>query len=607
MCVLFALLFILIKLRNELNKGNKYYYVSGIKWLGKYIGPYQTIISLSVLTGLISGSGAIILKSLIHFVEAYGVSSFPPYLLFLTPLTGILMVTILHKEVFKKAGAFHGIGDIINAISKRSAMMSFTLTYAKLITSAITMGFGGSAGLEAPIVVTGSAIGSNLARFFRLEINYRILLMGCGSAAGIAAIFNAPIAGVVFAMEVIMPRLTATYFIPVLLSAASGALLSGLFSSASLFSIPLLVYETQIEHVPYYILIGVAGGFISLYFTQLSWTLKSLFGYIKNDYLKALAGGTLLGALVYFFPRLYGEGYVGIYNLFTKSGSELLPPMLSGFNINAEYVLPFVFIVLMLLKPIAANITIYSGGDGGHFAPSFITGGYMGYALFLIAERVVPGFDMPFVLFVLMGMSAVLSGAMHAPLTGIFLIAEITGGYTLLVPLMLVSAISFFTKYYVLKKPIYFHRDETQVPQQQHEWAQLNQLDLLKLTDRDYHVFKPEQTLNEMLPVLAKSKRNFFPVTDDDNNLLGVITLDDFRPVMFDVANNETMKAKEMMHLPTAYINADDLLLTALEKFDLSNYWNLPVLKNGKFAGFISKSTLLDTMRKELNRSKDLF
>jgi CIC family chloride channel protein len=261
----------------------------------------------------------------------------------------------------------------------------------------------------------------------------------------------------------------------------------------------------------------------------------------------------------------------------------------------------------MLLKPIAAGITLNSGGDGGQFAPSFITGGYMGYTIYLVLERIIPGFNLPMTVFVLLGMSAVLSGVMHAPLTGIFLIAEITGGYSLLVPLMLVSAISFFTKFYFEKKPIHYHKDETPVPQQQHEWAVLSRLDLMRMTDNDYHVFSPEQTLAEMVSVLAKSKRNFFPVVDDNKILQGIITLDDFRPVMFEVEKNQNLKAKDLMHLPSAHIDANDQLLSALEMFDKSNYWNLPVLKEGKFVGFISKSTLLDKMRKELDRSNNLF
>jgi chloride channel protein, CIC family len=589
-----------------LSKREKYY-VAFIKWLQRNVGPYQAIITLSVLTGIVTGISAIVLKSLIHYVEAYGVSKFPPYLLFLTPMAGIMIVTLLHKKIFKRSAEFHGVGDIINTISRRSAIMNFSLTYAKLITSAVTVGFGGSSGLESPIVVTGSAIGSNIARLFRLEINYRILLIGCGASAGIAAIFNAPIAGVVFAMEVIMPKLTATYFIPVLLSAASGSLLSEIFSSESLFAIADFKWQNGIDQVPYFIIVGIFGGIVSLYFTRLSWSLKTNFSQIKNDYFRALLGGSLLGMLVFLFPRLYGEGYVGIYSLFKEDGAELFPPFFKELNNNETYALPLIFFALMLLKPIAANITLNSGGDGGQFAPSFITGGYMGYTLFLIFERIMPGFDMPVTVFVLLGMSAVLSGVMHAPLTGIFLIAEITGGYSLLVPLMLVAAISFFTKFYFEKKPIHYHKDETPVPQQQHEWAVLSRLDLMRMTDNDYHIFSPEQTLPEMVSVLAKSKRNFFPVVDEKRVLQGIITLDDFRPLMFEVEKNHKTKAKDLMHMPTTFIDSNEQLLSALEKFDKSNYWNLPVQKDGKFVGFISKSTLLDKMRKELDRSNDLF
>ncbi len=586
---------------------SKKYYITGIKWLGKYVGPYQTIILLSILTGLLSGLSAIILKTLLHYIERNAVKFFPSYLLFLTPLAGILIVTLLHKRVFKTGSMFHGVGDIVQTITKKSALLHFSLTYAKLITSAITVGFGGSSGLESPIVVTGSAIGSNIARFFRLDINYRILFIGCGAASGIAAIFNAPIAGVVFAMEVIMPRLTATYFIPVLLSAAFGSLLAGLFSSESLFAVVLSQYETNIEQVPFFVLIAIMGGLLSVYFTQVSWSMKTISRKISNDYLRALLGGSILGLLVLLFPRLYGEGYTGIYDLFSKTGIDLLPPMLQLRNVNMHVVLPLVIILLTLLKPIASSLTINSGGDGGQFAPSFITGGYMGYAIYLVAAETIPGFNMPAVVFILLGMASLLSGVMHAPLTGIFLVAEITGGYSLLVPLMLVSAVSFFTKIYFEKRSIHFHKDETHVQQQEHEWATLNHLDLLRLTDNDYHIFYPEFTLEEMLKIVSKSRRNFFPVLDNNKNLLGIITLDDLRPLMFEAEKNTTIKAKDLMYLSGYFIDAEDKMLTALSKFDASGYWNLPVLKEGKFLGFISKSTLLDKMRKELGKNDSLF
>jgi CIC family chloride channel protein len=586
---------------------SKKYYITGIKWLGRYVGPYQTIILLSILTGLVSGFSAIVLKTLLHYIERNAVKFFPSYLLFLTPLAGILIVTLLHKRVFKTSSTFHGVGNIVQAISKKSALLHFSLTYAKLITSAITVGFGGSSGLESPIVVTGSAIGSNIARFFRLDINYRILFIGCGAASGIAAIFNAPIAGVVFAMEVIMPKLTATYFIPVLLSAAFGSLLAGLFSSESLFTVVLTQYETTIEQVPYYTIIAVAGGLLSVYFTQMSWGMKTLSKKISNDYLRALVGGSALGLMVLFFPRLYGEGYTGIYDLFSKTGVDLLPPMLQEKVVNMKLVVPLTIILLMLLKPIASSLTINSGGDGGQFAPAFITGGYMGYAVYLIAAETVPGFNLPAVVFILLGMAALLSGVMHAPLTGIFLVAEITGGYSLLVPLMLVSAVSFFTKIYFEKRSIHYHKDESQIQQQEHEWATLNNLDLLRLTDDEYQIFHPEQPLAEMLQAVAKSRRNFFPVLDAEKNLLGIITLDDLRPVMFEAEKNNACKAKDLMHLSGYFIDAEDKMLTALEKFDASGIWNLPVLKEGKFTGFISKSTLLDKMRKELGKESNLF
>lgn len=588
-------------------KSRQQYYLDTIRWIHKHIGPYQMLIALSVLTGMLSGFAATVLKKLLHYVETQAFLFFPSYLLFLTPLTGIMLVTFIHQNIFKSSGKFHGVGEVIMAISKRSAILNFSLTYAKLITSALTVGMGGSSGLESPIVVTGAAIGSNLARLFRLEINYRILFIGCGASAGIAAIFNAPIAGVIFAMEVIMPKLTATYFIPVLLSAASGALLSGLFAAESLFSVPLSAITISIKEVPYFIVIGIAGGFMSLYFTQLSWASQSFFQRFRNPYFRALCGGSILGLMILLFPRLYGEGYIGVSNLFVSKGQALLPPFLQNFSGNVNYILPLVFTLLMLLKPIASNITLQSGGDGGNFAPSFITGAYMGYSIYLIALNFIPGMDMPVSAFILLGMAAVLSGVMHAPLTGIFLVAEISGGYLLLVPLMLVSAIAFFTKIYFERQPLHFPKKENAPQLMQHEWAEFQSISVISLSDTDYLYFSPQQSLKEMAEVIAKSKKNIYPVLDEDHVLLGMITIDELRPYFFELNEDKKIIAKNLMHLPTTFISAEDNLPQALQKFDESSYWHLPVLNHGKFVGIISKSVLLEKVRYEIGKNDSLF
>ncbi|MDZ4847319.1 MAG: chloride channel protein [Chitinophagales bacterium] len=588
-----------------MSKSRKYYLL-GMKWVSEHSSPYQSIIVLSVAIGLLSGIAAITLKSLIHFIESYGVGFFPSYLFFLTPVTGILIVVFLNQNIFGKAAAFHGIGDIITSIRRKSSVIDFTLTYVKLITSAITVGLGGSSGLESPIVVTGSAIGSNVARFFRLDVNYKSLFIGCGAAAGISAIFNAPIAGVVFAMEVLMPRFTATYFIPVLLSSASGALLAEIFSPSSIFSVPQLEWKFVLHQLPFIVTLGVLGGLVSFYFTRMSWISKTVFSKIRNPYSRGIVGGALLGALVFCFPRLYGEGYVGIRSLFLTSGYELLPPIFSNIPLALSWALPLTFFALFILKPIAATITIHAGGEGGHFAPSFITGGYLGYFFFLVAGMFFPSLQLSAPVFILLGMSSVLSGVMHAPLTGIFLIAEITGGYELFVPLMVVSALGFLTKYAFEKQPIHFHRGESPLAGSK-ELAVLDTIELLNLADHDYLTIQPTQSLREMLPVLTGSKRNFFPVLDEQNNLLGIITLDDLRPVMFDTARYDVVFAKDLMHMPSASLQWDERLVSALEKFDRTGYWNLPVVRNGKFAGFISKSTILDRLRKEVDRNQEIF
>ena len=580
-------------------------------WVRRHTSDREFMLLSSVLVGLTAGLAAVVLKTLVHYIHlllAYGNRLLDqPYWLVVFPLIGILLTVFLVRVMFNgKIG--RGTANILFNISQKSSMVERHKMYSHVLTSGITAGFGGSAGLESPIVVTGSAIGSNFGRDYHLNYRDRTLLLASGAAAGIAAVFNAPIAGVLFAIEVLLIDISITAFIPLIISAVVGALCSKLILKEE-----ILFYQAQQEifeagHLPFYVLLGLLAGMISVYYSRMATRVEELFeGYQDKVYRRAIIGGILLGLLIMLFPPLFGEGY-GSIRLLESNQAELLlkDSWLGFFGTNEWLILGFVG-ALALVKVFATTITIASGGNGGNFAPSMFVGASTGY-FFARLVNMLHISNLPINSFSMVGMAGILSGVMHAPLTAVFLIAEITGGYTLMIPLMIVAASSFalvkyFEPYSLDTKKL---AQKGQLLTHNKDRTILRILQIRHLIERDFQEIAPEATLGELVEVIAHSRRNLFPVVNADQQLEGVILLENVREIMFKADKYDSVKVKELMQKPPAVVQHDDSMADVMKKFDESGAWNLPVLEGGEYLGFVSKSSIFTKYRKLLIKTTNV-
>lgn len=578
-------------------------------WRIKHISNKNFVLFLSGVIGIIAGCAAVLLKESVHFIQAlltrHADIQLANYLYLSYPLIGILLTVLFAKYILReKLG--HGITDVLYTISKKASIFKPSRMYSRMVSSAMTVGFGGSVGLEAPIVVTGSAIGSNVARLMHLNYKKRSLLIGCGSAGAVAAIFNSPIAGVIFAIEVILSEVTINSFIPLLIASVAGTLVSlGFLGDDVLFSFKL-TDTFMAADTPFYILLGVLCGLVSLYFTRLTYFIEDKVSAIKGEISRALFGGLMLGLIIFFFPPIYGEGYNTIKALLAGNEMALLNNSLFfGERTSIAFLLIFIAGVIFV-KPIASALTIGSGGSGGIFAPSLFLGGVTGY---LFAKLVSIGlFDEGISTsnFTLVGMCGVMSGVLHAPLTAIFLIAEITSGYTLFVPLMIVSAISYITVSYFEKHSLYTKKliEKGDLIQGDKDRQVLSLIDLKKVIEKDLLVIHPQARLEDLVLLVKSSKRNIFPVVNEHDELVGIITLDDIRDIMFDEESRKSIIVNSLMHSPPAYISYEDNMNEVMGKFEQTGAWNLPVIHNGKYQGFLSKSRIFNAYRKKLIRQQ---
>ncbi|MEQ8927172.1 MAG: chloride channel protein [Fulvivirga sp.] len=571
----------------------------------KHISNKNFVLILAGIIGVISGLAAVLLKETVHFIQhtLQDRITLENYIYFTFPLIGILLTVIFSKYVLKESMG-HGITQILYDIAKKSSVIKRTRMYSRMITSALTVGFGGSVGLEAPIVVTGSAIGSNIGKFMHLNYKKRTLLIGCGAAGAISAIFNSPVAGVIFCLEVILADVTIGMFIPLLIASVTGALISlTLLGDDVLFSFKLVDSFTAAD-TPQYILLGILCGLVSVYFTRMTYRIEGLIGKIKQIYGKAIVGGILLGIIILVFPPIYGEGYETIKLLLAGKESEIFNRSLFFKDLeDAWLLLAFIFGVI-LIKPIASALTIGSGGSGGIFAPSLFLGGVTGF-LFAAVSNVFTWGNVSTSNFTLVGMCGVMSGVLYAPLTAIFLIAEITSGYELFVPLMLVSAIAFTTSSFFEKHSLYTKHliERGDLIQYDKDRQVLSQIDLTKIIEKDLLVIRPEANLEALVDLVRISKRNIFPVVNSENELVGVVTLDDIRNIMFDLEKRETTPIRAIMHSPPAYVSPHENMQSVMEKFERTGAWNLPVIDKGKYKGFLSKSRIFNTYRTKLIRT----
>ena len=521
------------------------------------------------------------------------------------PVTGILL-TVIFVKVFLKGKLEKGLGSILFSISRGSSKVDKSKMYSHVITSGITIGLGGSAGLEAPIVITGSAIGSNIGRMLNLGYKERTLLLACGAASGIAAVFNSPIAGMIFAIEVLLTDVSIGMFIPLLISTATAIIVSKSLYSGQLFY--LITNQWYVHAIPFYIILGVLCGLISVYMTRVTLFMEDYFERRKGVYSRALIGGLILGGLIFIFPPLFGEGYNTITSLFHGDYTALLGKSLFASFTASPWVLIFVTITIILIKVIATSLTLGSGGNGGIFAPSLFTGSLVGFGFAFLINTL--GISTLFISnFIAVGMAGIMSGVVHAPLTAIFLIAEITGGYVLFVPLMIVSAISFFISRYFEPYTIYTKK----LAQSGHLFTSdkdtniLMQLHLDELIEKEFVPLLVTSNFRDVIDAFTSSQRNVFPVVDKDDNYVGLIDLVNIKELMFKPEVYEQMTVFDVTTTGVLTIDLQENVASAMKKFESSGRWNLPVIDQGKYIGVISWSNILSYYRRILKRSASFF
>ncbi|QOJ28057.1 MAG: chloride channel protein [Ignavibacteriales bacterium] len=563
----------------------------------------RNVIFVAIIIGIVSGLAAVVLKSTVHFIQSLLISrkesDYGYWLFLLYPLAGILLTAIyirfFHGGVFDK-----GVGNILFAIFKKASKIERHKTYSHLLTSGVTVGFGGSVGLEAPIVITGAAIGSNVGNYFRLSYKQKTLMLACGAAAGIAAIFNSPVAGVLFAVEALLFGVTVSSFVPLLISAATAAVVSKILYSGQPFH--LITSGWEVQAIPFYILLGLFTGLISLYMTRTTLYLEEKFSGIKSYWRKAIIGGLSLGALIFIFPPLYGEGYDSINFLFSEKAVLLFDNSLFH---QWKYVPAVILIYLagiIAVKILATSLTLASGGNGGIFAPSLFTGAVTGY-FFAYAVNLTGLVELNVVNFTAVAMAGILSGVIQAPLTAIFLIAEITGGYALIVPLMIVSAISFFFIRYFEKYSIYTKKlaEAGVIDPENKEVTAVSNINIEEIIERNFTPVSPDASLGELVEVIAHTTRNIFPVVNESGKLMGIVYLDDIREIMFNQDLYSTLFVTDMMSRSLVTWDISEPVQNAIHKFEKHNVWNIPVTREGKYDGFISKSTLFSHYRKQMS------
>lgn len=584
------------------------YWLRLVMWRERNFSENNFVMFLALVVGILCGFAAQLLKFLIHLISHFLTSHIQTttanYVYLIYPMVGILLVTLFVRYVARDTVS-HGVTRVLYAISRRKSRLKKRSMYSSLIASSITIGFGGSVGAEGPIVFTGAAIGSNIGQAFRMSPKILMLLVGCGAAAGIAGIFRAPIAGMLFTLEVLMIDLTGTTVMPLLISSITGATVAYILEG---YDVEFFFSQSEpflTRKIPWAILLGVVCGFVSLYFTKMMMLMEGMFSRIDNKAVKIAVGGLILAGLIFLFPPLYGEGYGTINNLLEGNVSSVLDGTFLYVDRDSLWVIGGFIAAVVLTKVFATSATNGAGGVGGTFAPSLFVGALLGFLFAFIANQF--GIEISTKNFALLGMAGLMSGVMHAPLMAIFLTAEMTGGYNLFLPLLIVSTLSYMTIRTFLPYSIYTMRLAVQGDLLTHH-KDKTVLTLLKtdsVIERDFKTVRPDMNLKEVVDIIATSNRNLFPVIDDKGMLQGVVLLDDIRNIMFRPDLYKKMHVSRFMSMPPARIEISDPMEKVMETFDKTNAWNLPVVDHGRYIGFVSKSKIFNSYRRVLKHYCD--
>lgn len=566
---------------------------------------------LSFFVGVCGATVAIVVKNLLYYTNYLLSTAFPEaqvnyyYLAF--PLVGIILTVIFVKFAVKD-NINHGVSIVLNAISNYNGKLRPHNIYSSMVAGSITVGFGGSVGLEAPIVLTGSAVGSNLARLFNLQPKQTILLLACGSSAAMAAIFKAPVASIVFAIEVLMIDLTASTAVPLLISAATGTILSLLFLGEDVMLTNTPVTPFRLRNVWIYIVLGMTAGLVSVYFVRASRLVDRIFSKLKRQWLRLLIGSVLLGGLIFIFPVFYGEGYESI-GMLTRGDTVGLfknSPLFSF--MESDYEIFFLFLTgIVLIKVIATAITTASGGVGGVFAPSLFVGAFLGFLLSQMLNHYF-GLSLSVTNCVLAGMAGLLAGVMHAPLTGIFLIAELTAGYGLLIPLMVTSPIAYITSRIFEKHSVYTRTlaERGRLKTHNKDKFAVRKIDFMSLLDKNVSTVPLSATLGQFVDVIAESKRNIFVVLDDNKKFVGLLLMDDHRDVIFKPQLYDSYYVRDLLYVPDVVVFDTDTAEQMVSKFQQTKNFNLPVItRDGNYLGFLSRARVLDVYKDVIAEESD--
>ncbi|WP_222982928.1 chloride channel protein [Flagellimonas meishanensis] len=577
-----------------------------LKWRYKNISNKTFVHIMSLVVGFLAGLVAVTLKNLTYFIESLlkmGIIFSENQLYFVLPTIGLtlvfLYVKFIHKEPLQ-----HAVSSIIFSLSKKKGLLRVKDIYTPLIAAPLTVGFGGSVGLLGPAVKSGSALSSNLSRLFRVDAKTRSLLVACASAGAISSIFQSPIAAIIFAVEVFTLDLTMLSMLPLLLASIAGVLTSYFFLGNQVLFNFSLSEGFQLKDTAFYIVLGVGTAFASIYFTKMYFAIFSFFKRFKSPKYKLLIGGIAIGIMLYAIPPLYGEGFGFINNLLDGDHLKALGKTpFDSYTHNIWVVIALLF-GITIFKAIAMTTTFAAGGAGGIFIPTMVMGSALGNVVAKVINNLGLGFAVSESNFTLIGMAGLIAGVIHAPLTAIFLIAEITGGYQLFVPLMITASISYLMTKNALDYTIYTKELAKIGALLTHDKDQmvLGLMEMDDVIEQNFKAVGPKMSLGQMLhDSVSKSKRNIFPVLDADERLMGIIVLDDIRDFMFNTDLYDSVFVENLMHAPPEQIfYGKDSMKQVMKKFQESGAWNLPVIKDGKYIGFISKSKLLTAYRREL-------
>lgn len=582
-------------------------YQKMLQWREKNVPVQRFIIILSLLVGVFTALAACLLKWAIHGIQQLLTTNFTfyteNYLYLLYPIIGILLASLFVRYVVKD-DISHGVTKILYAISQRKSIIKLHNMWSSVVASSITIGFGGSVGAESPVVLTGAAIGSNLGRAFKMDQKTLMLMVGCGAAGAVSGIFKAPITGVAFTLEVLMLDMTFYSVVPLLIASVTATSVSYLLMGDAVM-FPLQHEAFVIDRIPYYVLLGILCGFVSLYFTRgMNW-MEGIFRKLEKPWKKWLLGGVLLSLLIFLLPPLYGEGYDSINSLLNLNHSQLLENSLFyEFRFNTYFVIAYLALIV-LLKIFASAATNGAGGTGGLFAPSLFVGCITGYILVLVLQLL--GIELPAQNFALAGMAGLMSGIMHAPLTGIFLTAELSGGYTLFMPLMIVSVFSFITIYVFEPHSLYAMRlaQKGELVTHHKDKAVLSLLKTTNVIETDMRPIAPQSMLGDLVKIMSSCNRNVYPVVNEEGHYLGEVRVEEIRNIMFRPELYQRFSIQKLMVSPPEKVDINDSMESVMNKFERSNAWNLPVLDGDKYVGYVSKSKIFSAYRSVLVEFSD--